>query len=390
MKEVSLNIRFRRGSYAYRVRFTDEMGKAHEKSQGGFKRERDAKNAGRSIVRKLEDGLKINHYYTIKNFGEFFRKTYKKGKVEYETEHSYEVAFNLLNEEYGKLHLEKFNSVMYQTFINKALETHELSTVRTYHTKYRSLFKRAVKLNLIDEDPTEDAVIKKIENPNEKKEKKMILEYEELPAFIKSVMQEDLMYQVLFILALNSGMRIGELAALTWDDIGHLDDKDKLAEINISKSAFRQRNEGNKVKGPKTNSGFRVIELDKITTSYIRKWKKEQEKQNFEYGVRTPLVFTASDHRSYLVKQTVHKRLQQVCERAKIEQISIHKLRHTHCVMEIDSGADWEYVRKRLGHKNVTVTMNVYHHCSNHIAKASFSKYNEFMGQIWGKSPVNL
>ncbi|MDD9149224.1 tyrosine-type recombinase/integrase [Sporolactobacillus sp. CQH2019] len=429
---VSLTTRERNGKWQYRVRYMDpNTGNWKEKSQGGYSKERDARAEGRMVARKVEDGAYKNDRITVGAFLDFWYETYKEDKLAYNTLMNIKRSIKVIKPELGNLMLDKLNSITYQKFINRLSKRYAISSVRTFHRRYHDAFKIAVKTGYLQTNPAADVVIT---NRKIDKEKKKILEYDEIPKFMIAARSEyDRLTQSIFVLQkviseqrkqllelngernaklaveinknvvhlsrltdlqekamksftalffdLNTGLRCGELIALTWDDY-----HDQSIEVN--KTAVHITHVGTVITEPKTKSSHRMVELDSETNKILLAWKHKQHEFNMANGIRNTrnLIFTGQDGQSFLSHLTVRFWIRKACEKAGIDHISTHALRHTHTVMEMDSGADSKYVSERLGHSKVDTTMNIYHHVSHHVAEASAERYENFMGQLWGRS----
>ncbi|TGA96720.1 site-specific integrase [Sporolactobacillus shoreae] len=376
MIQVKLTTRNRNGAWQYRVRYQDENGTWHEKSKGGFKREREARQEGQIATRKVEDGAYQNERITVSAYLDFWFDTYKKDKLAYNSQESIKRAIKVIKPEIGHLLLDKLNAITYQKFINKIAKKYAQSTVRTYHARYHDAFKTAVKIGYLTKNPAADVVIS---NREDNRDKKKILELSEIPKFItaaKTLGQKA--YTALF-LDLNTGLRCGELIALTWDDY-------EEPYLSINKTAVHRTHEGTFIDQPKTKSAYRRIKLDPTTNEVLKAWKSRQETDNDADGIKNirNLIFPGEDGVYFSSHLTVRFWIRKACEFAGIDHISTHSLRHTHTVLEMDAGADIKYVSKRLGHAKESTTIGIYHHVSEHIADESAKRYDEFVGQLWG------
>ncbi|EGQ3431615.1 tyrosine-type recombinase/integrase, partial [Staphylococcus pseudintermedius] len=69
----------------------------------------------------------------------------------------------------------------------------------------------------------------------------------------------------------------------------------------------------------------------------------------------------------------VNKSLNNTCEKLGIKKITSHAIRHTHCSFLLSKGVSIQYISKRLGHKNIKVTLEVY----SHLLEESFEEENK-------------
>lgn len=152
------------------------------------------------------------------------------------------------------------------------------------------------------------------------------------------------------ILCLYTGIRIGELLALSWNDI---DFDRKLLFINHTVTNIKENGiYSNILQEPKTKSSKRVIPIPINILSCLKKIKK-QSKSVFIISTRNNDMVSI---RSY---QRTFKRILCKCN---IEHKNFHALRHTFATRALESGMDVKTLSEILGHKNATVTLNRYSH----------------------------
>ena len=147
------------------------------------------------------------------------------------------------------------------------------------------------------------------------------------------------------ILCLYSGLRIGELMALQWDDIDFT-----KGVLTVSKSCH-DSNGGLVIDEPKTSSSRRVIPLPKQLLPLLKGIKKKSD---------SPFVVSANGKpvsvRSY------QRSFELLLKKLKIPHKGFHSLRHTFATRAIECGMDVKTLSEILGHKNPTVTLNRYAH----------------------------
>lgn len=166
---------------------------------------------------------------------------------------------------------------------------------------------------------------------------------EEFDQFIETFDQAD-PYYVAFLVLYYTGMRIGELEALTAADL------DLSANtVTIDKTYHLIGGEG-VVTSPKTQKANRTITMPGFLTERI----KAHESRIYGLTPSTRL-FTAS-HSSYARQLETH------IKKADVKRIRLHDIRHSHASLLIEMGFSALLVSERLGHENVSTTLNIYSH----------------------------
>ncbi len=213
--------------------------------------------------------------------------------------------------------------------------------------------------------------VKLVTLPKPKVEKKKLnyLNKEELNIFLKTAKEVlDLEWYAFMRLLAFSGIRRGEALALTWNDINF-----KTSTLTINKTLSNGLNGGIMINPTKTIKGNRNIVLDRITLDILKDWRKEQSKNNFN-----PIIFTNTKN-TYTCFSKPNKKVKLVCKKARIKRITTHGLRHTHCSILFEAGANIGEVQKRLGHNDVHTTMNIYNHVSEQRDKEVLDKLTEYI-----------
>ena len=166
------------------------------------------------------------------------------------------------------------------------------------------------------------------------------------------------------LITLYTGMRIGEICALRWDDI------DLTAEIITVKSTVsRVGNEGigSKTKliidTPKTASSVRKIPIPEAISEIIRLEKTHSKSD-----------YVVSKNESFLSPRTYEYRFHKMLEQCSIAPINYHALRHTFATRCVEVGVDIKTLSEILGHSSVAITLNTYVHPSMDLKRAQINK----------------
>ena len=219
-------------------------------------------------------------------------------------------------------------------------------SVRSCYHVIRMSLDRAVREGLIKKNPILGCGLPQAE-PKEMK----ILSKEEIQRFLIQAKAEG-MYE-LFLLELTTGMRRGEILALTWDDLNF-----ETGELHINKQ-YTPVGGRLILCEPKTKAAFRTIILPPVMVELLKEYKK---------GVFSPLMFPSRIKPEKPIDPGyVRKRLQQILERAGCKKVRFHDLRHTFATMSLEHGMDVKTLATIIGHVSSRTTLNIYTHITNEM-----------------------
>lgn len=170
------------------------------------------------------------------------------------------------------------------------------------------------------------------------------------------------------LLALCTGMRIGEVCALEWRDV---DLTHRIIKVRQSIGRIYNCDKGSTeriVSSPKTKHSFREIPISKplfVALSYVKK----QKQSIYVVGISSQ----ATDPRSY------REYFSRILKRLHIPSIVFHGLRHTFATRCVESGADYKSISSILGHSNISTTLNLYVHPNLQQKKRCIDKMSRFL-----------
>ena len=162
-------------------------------------------------------------------------------------------------------------------------------------------------------------------------------------------------------IALQTGMRSGEITALKWSDI---DLKEGL--LRIEKSVhYAEGDTKARLKKPKTKKGIRTIDLTNSQIEEINKYRiwvsKKLLKAKMKITKETPFIF--ANDMGMLHRSASRRRWETLLRNANLEHRGFHTLRHTHASNLISQNVNMKYISERLGHASIMITMDIYGHC---------------------------
>jgi integrase len=154
-------------------------------------------------------------------------------------------------------------------------------------------------------------------------------------------------YYRLYLTALLTGMRQGELLGLRWEDIDFL-----LGSVTIQRTFYRL-GERQLFREPKTQTSRRTIPLPSVHVDELRGIREEQKKTKRTLGDKyedNRLVFCQKNGKPLRAHNIVKRDFRKVIERAKVPHIRFHDLRHCHATHLLRAGVNAKVVQERLGH----------------------------------------
>lgn len=151
------------------------------------------------------------------------------------------------------------------------------------------------------------------------------------------------------VLCLYTGLRIGELLALTWDDIDF-----EKGLLFVTKNCYDANEKGvhvRKIDTPKTLHSRRIIPLPKQLMPLLKKLKK-----------RSKCEYIISDDDKPVFVRSYQRTFELLLKKLGIAHKGFHSLRHTFATRALECGMDVKTLSELLGHKNATITLNRYAH----------------------------
>ncbi|WP_243122896.1 site-specific integrase [Haloimpatiens lingqiaonensis] len=185
--------------------------------------------------------------------------------------------------------------------------------------------------------------------------------------------------EMLFLTAIDTGLRQGELFALTWKDI----DFDNAC-INVNKTYKTVRNiDTGKYEGiiqtPKTNNSIRVVPIPTHLINKLKQYRLSQKKLKLKMANLyhdNNLVF-CNEFGNHLDSSNILKKFKKILTAAGIENRKFHDLRHTYATRLFELDENPKTVQNLLGHSNISITLDTYTHVLDKMKEKVASKLND-------------
>ena len=170
------------------------------------------------------------------------------------------------------------------------------------------------------------------------------------------------------LLALQAGLRVGEICALSWENI---DFNERI--MHIRNTVIRTNRNDNTypafmISEPKTKSSIRDIPLTDCLLYNLMIVKSESI---------SPYVISGNSE--FVSPNTFEYRYHKALNQFNIKDINFHALRHTFATRCIEAGVDDKTLSEILGHANVSITLNTYVHSSMDLKRSQLEKFSIFI-----------
>lgn len=249
-------------------------------------------------------------------------------------------------------------------------------------TALNLLFQHALKNNYVDRNIVKHTTLPKAARSTNHfvDADKKYLEKDEISNFLKGLKSTGRRnaYEIALVM-LSTGLRIGEVLALTWDDINII-----KKELTVNKTLFSRKRFD--FVPPKTPASYRTVSFNDEVSNIFKKMKVQYNKELL-VGVRNKqskwcdLVFTGI--RSQPIQaSTISAVFNRTYKIHGIDVSGTHILRHTHITMLVEAGVDLPVIMERVGHSNINITLDIYTHVTKKMQESSDQKINEYFRQF--------
>lgn len=298
---------------------------------------------------------------TFKDFALKWLEGYTKGRVKESTYRFYK--FIIVPEKnpqknpqkkpylipyFGERKLTQITPDMIEAYLSERLNEGKLSkrTIAYHLTVLRMLFKRAILWGYLRQNPAE-----KVEGIRPKRREMEFLREEEVRLFLPQVRDE---FYPLFLTAVLTGMRQGEILALKWGDISWATN-----QIHVRRSLDLNR----RFTEPKTEHSIRIVPMSQNLALTLKKHQLGCEPNEHD------LVF-ARYGKPVNARGLLIMEFRRALRKAGLRKIRFHDLRHTFAVMYLRAGGTIKDLQYILGHASATTTLKYLHYVPEDHSKA--------------------
>ena len=270
----------------------------------------------------------------------------------------------------SKITPQMLNNMYSKLKIGKNGKELSYNSMYDYYKIINVMFNQAIFWEFVDNNPNTRA-----NKPKKAKIERKFYDLEQVKQLLSCLDNEPIKYKALITLALDSGARRGEIAALKWDDI---DFNNRTLKIDNS---LKVVNGVMDEKNAKTLSSNRTIILSEATINVLREYKEWQDNYKNELGKKWQnenRVFT-DDTGGYMNPSTCYKIFTKITKKYGLEHIRFHDLRHTSASVLIHKGINFKAVSERLGHASINITYDIYTHTFDKDKIESANTFDEII-----------
>lgn len=279
---------------------------------------------------------------------------------------------------FGKLKLDKITVSYCQKCVNE------------WHGKFKqyNYIRRAtaqimtygVSMELMDSNPMKKTILPRKKEEEKKPNFYNKVQLKEFLDFTETL--DNYKYYAFFRLLAFSGMRKSEALGLYVTDLDVINNT-----LKIGKTIAIDEHDNVILQTPKTTTSYRTISLDDETAKVLRKWihimKQDFLKLGYNSSKKNQLMFP-NQYNTFYYPQAVNDWLKWIYKKSdekglELMRIAPHGFRHTSCSLMFEAGASINEVQKRLGHKDVKTTMNIYSHVTPQQAENTSQKLANYL-----------
>ena len=327
-----------------------------------------SKEVGERVKREIEARLALGDFgvleqkqqITFSAYGKKWLEVHAKAHCKASTYERYEQVFRIhLEPRFGGQAIDRIDRNDLKRYFSElaASKKHGLGTLRNIVATVRAILNEAVDDGLIKGNPA--SRLGKYAFGNTRKRGVDFLTRTEAAAFLEAAKIHSPARYPMFLTALRTGLRLGEILALKWEDIQfgeNADDSNRfiLVRRNFTHGGFTT---------PK-NHKWRRVDMSREVRRVLLELRDGMAVKAFEKGKEfvPGLVFPSATEGPLDGTNVYHRDFLPCVEAAGLRHITFHAVRHSYASHLIQSGASLTYVKEQMGHSSIQVTVDTYGH----------------------------
>lgn len=356
---------------------TDDNGKLIRRSKSSYKKADVTKwlveqqfNAERGLLSIAEDVQFADYFYD-------WIFIYKKSTISNNTFSIYESTYRKYIKEssISKIKVKSLKTLELQQYFNRMNEDNvSQSMLKKIRTKINACLIFAVKDGLIYKNPMEAVVLpQKNKNMIDTTKKRRAFTQAEQTAFVNYIKDSDDILDLLILFDFLTGLRLGEITALTWDDL----DGEVLSVNKQYQFQYYIEPDGTKTRkfeliNLKTSKSIRSIELPPAAIKLLEKTRYkylEKKMKAGKYFNDNNLIFS-DDLGNPIERKRPFRHIKKICAELNIDtSMNFHSIRHSFATRLFELGINAKVVQELMGHEDLQTTLNIYTHVSDTVKR---------------------
>ncbi|MDM5043860.1 tyrosine-type recombinase/integrase [Latilactobacillus sakei] len=383
------NVRKRGDKWYYSFEAAQVDGKRKRIERVGGYSEKEARKALRKAIDEYENGnvqIKLDKM-SVADYFNYWLVNYVERNLKYNTVKNYRnILKKYIIPKLGKYRVRTLSPEMLQEFIDDIADNATTKqgnplaqhTVAIIFTVTKEALRRAVfPYRIIKDNPMAYVDMPKYEpQPKKTKQDLKIISLDQYRELLNYFPVADSFHMPL-VIAFNTGMRRGEICALTWNKIDLVNNT-----ITVDSNMIQHGKGTYELASPKTKASYRTIDIGQTLVNELKEKRKSQMENQMRYGHlydKSNFVCT-EENGSPVLPNTIKYKSRLVQEKLHMN-FNFHSLRHTHATMLLEAGEKMKVVSERLGHSRISTTMDTYSHVTHKMRKNTVSLIEQIQNE---------
>lgn len=226
-----------------------------------------------------------------------------------------------------------------------------------------AVFAEAVEREIVPVNPAHN--LGRFFKKSRPQKKTQFLTKEQTTALLELTAKEEPEHYDFLLTAFRTGMRLGELLALSWDSVNF-----STKQIIVQRSYSHQHWDT-----PKSHKVRYIDMSDGLLVALKKRYEKRNSDLICKSHKRKKLCLVFPDKYGEPINDNIFRRgvFYKLLTKAKLPKIRLHDIRHTYASLLLQAGAPIHYVKEQLGHSSITMTVDLYGHCQPSVNRAALN-----------------
>lgn len=271
----------------------------------------------------------------------------------------------------GNIKLQKLSPQHLQKLYNQKLEEgYAPQTVKHIHRVLHRALKDALRWQLVSRN-----VCDAVDAPRVPRKEMRVLTGDQAQQLLEAA-KGDLL-EALYVLALTTGMRQGELLGLKWEDVDIT-----LGTVQVRRTIARLPGKGFTVSEPKSAKSRRKIHLTRLAVEALKRHRTRQSESRLAAGLawsEQGWVFCNAVGKPIEAGNMIRRSFRPILDKAGLPAIRFHDLRHSTATLLLSLGIHAKVVQELLGHSQISLTLDTYSHFLPSLQEEAVSRLDTLL-----------